>query len=52
MDAFFVGAGGRHQLRLSSSYLPPGDVADGIARLAAFITAEAGRLTAPAGLRR
>jgi (S)-3,5-dihydroxyphenylglycine transaminase len=52
MDAFFVGAGGRHQLRLSSSYLPPGDVADGIARLAAFITAEAGRLTAPARLGR
>jgi (S)-3,5-dihydroxyphenylglycine transaminase len=52
MDAFFVGDGGRHQLRLSSSYLPSQDVADGIARLAAFITAEAGRLTAPAGLRR
>ncbi len=44
MDAFFVGDGGRHQLRVSSSYLPPDDVADGIARLAAFITAEAGRV--------
>lgn len=46
MDAFFVGDGGRHQLRVSSSYLPPDDVADGIARLAGFISAEAARIRA------
>jgi (S)-3,5-dihydroxyphenylglycine transaminase len=40
MDAFFVGGGGRNQLRISSSYLPPEQVAIGISRLAAFITAE------------
>jgi (S)-3,5-dihydroxyphenylglycine transaminase len=41
MDAFFVGGGGRHQLRISSSYLTPDQVAEGVARLAAFITVEA-----------
>ncbi len=41
MDAFFVGGGGRHQLRISSSYVPPEQVTQGIARLAAFIVAEA-----------
>lgn len=44
MDAFFIGGSGIHQLRVSSSYLPPERVAEGIARLAAFIGAElAGR---------
>lgn len=46
MDAFYVGCGGRHQLRISSSYLPPERVTEGIARLAAFIAAEIG--SAPA----
>jgi (S)-3,5-dihydroxyphenylglycine transaminase len=41
MDAFFVHGGGRHQLRISSSYLPPEQVAEGISRLSAFVTAEA-----------
>ena len=36
-----VGGGGRHQLRISSSYLTPDQVAEGVARLAAFITVEA-----------
>jgi (S)-3,5-dihydroxyphenylglycine transaminase len=41
MDAFFVGGGGQHQLRISSSYLAPDKVREGVARLAAFIRAEA-----------
>lgn len=41
MGAFYVGSGGRHQLRISSSYLPPEQIKEGIARLAAFIVAEA-----------
>jgi (S)-3,5-dihydroxyphenylglycine transaminase len=40
MDAFFLDGGGRHQLRISSSYLAREQVAEGIRRLAAFITAE------------
>ena len=40
MDAFYLDGGGRHQLRLSSSYLAPELVPDGIARLAGFIAAE------------
>ena len=43
MHSFFVGGGGAHQLRVSSSYLHPERLAEGIARLAAFITAETGR---------
>ncbi|MEV5575424.1 PLP-dependent aminotransferase family protein [Spirillospora sp. NPDC052269] len=43
MDAFFVGGDGRHQLRVSSSYLEPERVAEGIGRLAAFIVAETAR---------
>jgi (S)-3,5-dihydroxyphenylglycine transaminase len=46
MDAFFVGGGGRHQLRLSSSYLAQTRVKEGIERLAAFIGAEASRARA------
>jgi (S)-3,5-dihydroxyphenylglycine transaminase len=41
MDGFFVGGGGRHQLRISSSYLTPSQVADGVARLASFIKSQA-----------
>lgn len=41
MDAFFVGSDdGRHRLRLSSSYVTPQDIAEGIRRLAAFVVAE------------
>ncbi len=43
MDAFFVGGDGSRQLRLSSSYLEPELIADGIARLKAFVTAETAR---------
>ncbi|MDN3360146.1 PLP-dependent aminotransferase family protein [Actinomadura sp. DC4] len=46
MDAFFVGGGGRHQLRISSSYLARARVEEGIERLAAFIDAESGRVHA------
>lgn len=42
MDAFFLGGGGASQLRVSSSYIPPEQVKEGIKRLAAFITAETG----------
>jgi (S)-3,5-dihydroxyphenylglycine transaminase len=40
MSGFFPGGGGQHQLRLSSSYLQPSQIAEGIGRLASFITAE------------
>jgi len=42
MDSFYVGGGGEHQLRISSSYLTAERLADGIARLAAFVRAEIG----------
>jgi (S)-3,5-dihydroxyphenylglycine transaminase len=41
MEAFFAGGGGRHQLRISSSYLPRDELTEGIARLADFVAAEA-----------
>jgi (S)-3,5-dihydroxyphenylglycine transaminase len=44
MDAFYLDGGGRHQLRISSSYLPPEQVAEGIGRLAGFIATEAARV--------
>ncbi|HWC83438.1 MAG TPA: PLP-dependent aminotransferase family protein [Pseudonocardiaceae bacterium] len=40
MDAFFLDGTGKHQLRLSSSYLPPERISEGIGQLAAFIEAE------------
>jgi len=40
MDAFYLDGSGARQLRISSSYLRPERIRDGIARLAAFITAE------------
>jgi (S)-3,5-dihydroxyphenylglycine transaminase len=43
MAAFYVKDGGRRRLRISSSYLRPEQMKDGIARLAAFIVAEATR---------
>jgi (S)-3,5-dihydroxyphenylglycine transaminase len=43
MDAFYLNGGGRYQLRISSSYLAPEQIADGIDRLAAFIVSEASR---------
>jgi (S)-3,5-dihydroxyphenylglycine transaminase len=46
MDAFFLDGSGVHQLRVSSSYLPPARVAEGVERLAAFVTAETGRAAA------
>jgi (S)-3,5-dihydroxyphenylglycine transaminase len=50
MDAFFRHGGGQHQLRVSSSYVSRDEVAEGISRLSAFITAEArsSQLRAPA----
>jgi (S)-3,5-dihydroxyphenylglycine transaminase len=48
MNDFFVGGGGRHQLRISSSYLTAGQLAEGVARLSAFTVAEAGRVAARA----
>jgi (S)-3,5-dihydroxyphenylglycine transaminase len=43
MDSFFVGGGGLHQLRVSSSYVPPDQLAEGISRLAAFVADETAR---------
>jgi (S)-3,5-dihydroxyphenylglycine transaminase len=48
MDDFFVGGGGSHQLRISSSYLTADQVAEGVARLCAFIAIEAERAAADA----
>jgi (S)-3,5-dihydroxyphenylglycine transaminase len=42
MDAFYLDGGGKRQLRISSSYLAPEQVPDGVARLAGFIASEAG----------
>lgn len=42
MDSFFVGGGGLHQLRVSSSYVPPDQLTEGISRLAAFVADEVG----------
>jgi (S)-3,5-dihydroxyphenylglycine transaminase len=46
MDSFFVGGGGLHQLRVSSSYVPPDQLAEGISRLAAFVAGETARAAA------
>lgn len=44
MSAFYVGSDdGRNRLRISSSYLEPRHIPDGIRRLAAFVAAEARR---------
>lgn len=44
MDAFYLDGNGARQLRVSSSYLRPARVAEGIERLAAFVTAETARV--------
>lgn len=45
MDSFFIGSGdGRNRLRISSSYVEPGNIDEGIKRLAAFVMAESSRL--------
>jgi (S)-3,5-dihydroxyphenylglycine transaminase len=41
MGAFFAGGAGRDRLRLSSSYLTPERLQEGVTRLAAFLRAEA-----------
>lgn len=43
MDAFFLDGGGRRQLRISSSYLSPDRLSEGIARLAGFLAAQCRR---------
>lgn len=43
MAAFHLDGGGRRQLRLSCSYVEPDVLVEGVARLAAFITDQAGR---------
>jgi (S)-3,5-dihydroxyphenylglycine transaminase len=40
MSYFHPGGGGEHQIRLSTSYLSPAEIADGVGRLARFIEAE------------
>ncbi|MGW5053899.1 aminotransferase-like domain-containing protein [Actinokineospora sp. NPDC004072] len=40
MSAFHLDGGGQHQLRLSCSYVEPDRLVAGVARLAAFVTAE------------
>lgn len=43
MDTFFLAGGGSNKLRISSSYLGPDQLREGIARLAGFLAAECGR---------
>jgi (S)-3,5-dihydroxyphenylglycine transaminase len=43
MAPFHLDGGGRHQLRLSCSYLEPAVLDDGVARLAAFVADQASR---------
>ncbi|NEY35707.1 aminotransferase class I/II-fold pyridoxal phosphate-dependent enzyme [Streptomyces sp. PRKS01-65] len=43
MSAFYVGPGGDREIRLSCSYLDPGEIREGVARLAGFF----GTLAAP-----
>ena len=40
MAPFYLDGGGRHQLRLSCSYVEPDRLAEGVRRLAAFVDAE------------
>ncbi|MGD0553699.1 MAG: hypothetical protein ABSA93_01835 [Streptosporangiaceae bacterium] len=47
MSGFFVDGGGQDQLRISSSYLEPEKMPEGVARLAAFIRS---RTPPPAGI--
>jgi DNA-binding transcriptional MocR family regulator len=43
MRYFYPSGGGNRTMRLSTSYLTPAEIDEGVARLAAFITAEADR---------
>ena len=43
MAAFHLDGGGRYRLRLSCSYVEPDVLAEGVARLAAFVTDQVGR---------
>jgi len=38
MQDFYHGAGGRHELRLSCSALPPARIVEGVERFARFVT--------------
>lgn len=49
MSYFYPGEGGERALRLSFSYLSPGRIEEGVARLAGFLTAEAERAAADGG---
>ncbi|WP_327279929.1 PLP-dependent aminotransferase family protein [Streptomyces sp. NBC_00597] len=42
MEHFYVGGGGEQQIRLSCSYLDPGEIDEGVRRLSAFLTKEIG----------
>jgi len=46
MSWFYLDGGGRHELRLSSSYVEPDRLEDGVRRLAAFLTDRSARPTA------
>jgi (S)-3,5-dihydroxyphenylglycine transaminase len=46
MSYFYPNGGGDYSIRLSVSYLEPGEITEGVGRLADFIEAEAGRLAA------
>jgi (S)-3,5-dihydroxyphenylglycine transaminase len=48
MSYFYPGGGGERAIRLSTSYLTPGEIVTGIDRLAGFVAAESGvRLRRP-----
>jgi (S)-3,5-dihydroxyphenylglycine transaminase len=40
MNSFYLDGGGRHQLRLSCSYVTPAEITEGLHRLATFIKAQ------------
>jgi (S)-3,5-dihydroxyphenylglycine transaminase len=47
MSYFHPDGGGTHSIRLSTSYLTPGDIAEGIARFARFVEAESMSIDTP-----
>lgn len=51
MASFWTGSEGDHELRLSCSYLDPGQIDEGIRRLAGFLRSVIGRRTGGAGSR-
>ncbi|MFI2312242.1 GntR family transcriptional regulator [Streptomyces sp. CB00072] len=49
MEQFYLDGTGDHQLRLSCSYLDPGQIEEGVRRLALFLEREVGTVPSPRG---